>query len=228
MILDVLRKIVRSTQQKPAQDVIKDNPAIAEYRKLDDRQLAFALVEMYNTVGTIGLNCKKGISSDQKTQDYLKEVAQYAPALVAVAQERAKAKGIKVPNYEPSKLMSFPLTLGNGILGACETRLLELCSVFPGVDKDFAERNKAWRDGKDFVQSLGESRKLVEKPYSNIEECGSGYPFYIDYPYNRGDGYSIYNIEPFTKPGKMSSIGIYSEQEMAIRRAKIERACRNL
>lgn len=225
MILDVLRKIVRSTEQKPAQDVIKDNPAIAEYRKLDDRQLAFALVEMYNTVGTIGLNCKKGISSDQKTQDYLREVARYAPALVAVAQERAKVKGIKVPSYEPSKLMSFPLTLGNGILGACETRLLELCSVFPGVDKDFAERNKAWRDGKDFVQPLQGDRKLVETPYNNTAECGSGYPYYISY---KGGGYSIDDVETFTKPEKLSSIGIYSEREMAIARAKIERACRNL
>ena len=223
MILDVLRKIVRSTQQKPAQDVIKDNPAIAEYRKLDDRQLAFALVEMYNTVGTIGLNCKKGISSDQKTQDYLREVAQYAPALVAVAQERAKVKGIKVPSYGPSKLMSFPLTLGNGILGACETRLLELCSVFPGVDKDFAERNKAWRDGKDFVQPLQGDRKLVETPY-NTTGVGSGYPKYT----SRGPGYCVYNVETFTKPEKLSSIGIYSEREMAIARAKIERACRNL
>lgn len=223
MILDVLRKIVRSTQQKPAQDVIKDNPAIAEYRKLDDRQLAFALVDMYNTVGTIGLNCKKGISSDQKTQDYLTEVAWYAPSLIAVARERAEAKGIKVPSYEPSKLMSFPLTLGNGILGACETRLLELCSVFPGVDKDFAERNKAWRNGKDFVQSLGESRKLVEKPY-NTTGGGSGYPEYT----SRGPGYCVDDFETFTKPEKLSSIGIYSEREMAIARAKIERACRNL
>lgn len=223
MILDVLRKIVRSTQQKPAQDVIKDNPAIAEYRKLDDRQLAFALVEMYNTVGTIGLNCKKGISSDQKTQDYLKEVAQYAPALVAVAQERAEAKGIKVPSYEPSKLMSFPFT-GNGILGACETRLLELCSVFPGVDKDFAERNKAWRDGKDFVQPLQGDRKLVETPY-NTTGGGSPYPEYIIYG---GPGYCVDDVETFTKPEKLSSIGIYSEREMAIARAKIERACRNL
>ncbi len=223
MILDVLRKIVRSIEQKPVQEVRKDNP-IMEYRKLDDRQLAFALVDMYNTVGTIGLNCKKGISSDQKTQDYLREVAWYAPSLIAVARERAEAKGIKVPSYEPSKLMSFPFT-GNGILGTCEARLLELCSVFPGVDKDFAERNKAWRNGKDFVQSLGESRKLVEKPYSNIEECGSGYPFYINYG---GGGYSVDDVEPFTKPEKLSSIGIYSEREMAIARAKIERACRNL
>ena len=223
MILDVLRKIVRSIEQKPVQEVRKDNP-IMEYRKLDDRQLAFALVDMYNTVGTIGLNCKKGISSDQKTQDYLREVAWYAPSLIAVARERAEAKGIKVPSYEPSKLMSFPFT-GNGILGTCEARLLELCSVFPGVDKDFAERNKAWRNGKDFVQSLGESRKLVEKPYNNTAECGSGYPYYISY---KGGGYSIDDVVPFTKPEKLSSIGIYSEREMAIARAKIERACRNL
>ena len=225
MILDVLRKMTDLAALKPVRTAEKNNPAIAEYRKIDDRQLAFALGEMYNTVATIGLNCKKGISSDQKTQDYLKEVAQYAPALVAVAQERAKAKGIKVPSYAPSKVMSFPLTPGNGILGSCESRLLELCSVFPGVDKDFVERNKAWRDGKDFVQPLPGNRKLVEKPYNNIEECGSGYPFYIDY---KGGGYSIYNIEPFTKPEKLSSVGIYSEREMAIARARVERACRNL
>lgn len=222
MILDILRKIVRSIEQKPVQEVRKDNP-IMEYRKLDDRQLAFALVDMYNTVGTIGLNCKKGISSDQKTQDYLREVAWYAPSLIAVARERAEAKGIKVPSYEPSKLMSFPFT-GNGILGTCEARLLELCSVFPGVDKDFAERNKAWRDGKDFVQPLQGDRKLVETPY-NTTGGGSGYPVYINY---RGGGYSIDDVETFTKPEKLSSIGIYSEREMAIARAKIERACRNL
>ena len=219
MILDVLRKIVRSIEQKPVQEVRKDNP-IMEYRKLDDRQLAFALVDMYNTVGTIGLNCKKGISSDQKTQDYLREVARYAPALIAVARERAEAKGIKVPSYEPSKLMSFPLSPGDGILGGCESCLLELCSVFPEVDKDFAERNKAWRDGKDFVRPLQGDRKLVETPYynswggGNPRRCPGGYCVAIDYP--------------FTKPEKLSSIGIYSEREMAIARAKIERACRNL
>lgn len=219
MILDVLRKMTGLAALKPVRTAKVNNPAIAEYRKIDDRQLAFALGEMYNTVATIGLNCKKGISSDQKTQDYLKEVARYAPALVAVAQERAKAKGIKVPSYAPSKVMSFPLTPGNGILGSCESRLLELCSVFPGVDKDFVERNKAWRDGKDFVQPLLGNRKLVEKPYNNVDFA---FPLQLD------GSYHIASVEPFTKPEKLSSIGIYSEREMAIARARVERACRNL
>ena len=219
MILDVLRKMTGLAAPKRVRTAEKNNPAIAEYRKIDDCQLAFALVEMYNTVATIGVNCKKGISSDQKTQDYLKEVAQYAPALVAVAQERAKAKGIKVPSYEPSQVMSFPLTPGNGILGSCESRLLELCSVFPGVDKDFVERNKAWRDGKDFVQPLLRNRKLVETPYNNVDFA---FPLQLD------GSYHIDSVEPFTKPEKLSSIGIYSEREMAIARARVERACRNL
>ncbi len=219
MILDVLRKMTGLAALKPVRTAEKNNPAIAEYRKIDDRQLAFALGEMYNTVATIGLNCKKGISSDQKTQDYLKEVARYAPALVAVAQERAKAKGIKVPSYAPSKVMSFPLTPGNGILGSCESRLLELCSVFPGVDKVFVERNKAWRDGKDFVQPLPGNRKLVETPYNNLN---------FAFPRQLDGSYHIASVEPFTKPENLSSIGIYSEREMAIARARVERACRNL
>lgn len=219
MILDVLRKMTGLAAPKRVWTAEKNNPAIAEYRKIDDRQLAFALGEMYNTVATIGLNCKKGISSDQKTQDYLKEVARYAPALVAVVQERAKAKGIKVPSYAPSKVMSFPLTPGNGILGSCESRLLELCSVFPGVDKDFVERNKAWRDGKDFVQPLPGNRKLVETPYNNVD---------FAFPRQLDGSYHVNYVEPFTKPEKLSSVGIYSEREMAIARARVERACRNL
>ena len=94
----------------------------------------------------------------------------------------------------------------------------------PGVDKDFAERNKAWRDGKDFVQPLQGDRKLVETPY-NTTGGGSPYPEYIIYG---GPGYCVDDVETFTKPEKLSSIGIYSEREMAIARAKIERACRNL